>query len=177
MKIVINTEYGGFGLSEAAQKRYAELSGKTPATWYNIDRADKYLVQVVEELGDEANDLISHLEVIDIEAGTQYRINKYDGLETIEYRRLDDEWKLAKEEQTGLESHIKKTVPKTCPRCGQLSTQAFVDRYPMYNRFNDVVSKFFVCSHCGTEHFERYTLQYDGYEAIALDLPSSIKGR
>jgi hypothetical protein len=100
MKIVINTKYGGFGLSETAQRRYLELIGKDPNkwheyTWYNIDRTDKVLVQVVEELGDEANDLFSHLEIEEIEAGAHYRILNYDGLETIECRHLIDDWNLA----------------------------------------------------------------------------------
>ena len=30
MKIVINTKYGGFGLSETAQRRYLEYIGKNP---------------------------------------------------------------------------------------------------------------------------------------------------
>jgi flavin-dependent dehydrogenase len=100
MKIVINTEHSGFGLSETAQRRYLELIGKNPDdwcnyTWSNIDRTDKVLVQVVEELGDEANDLFSHLEVEEIEAGTHYRILNYDGVETVECRYLIDGWNLA----------------------------------------------------------------------------------
>ena len=100
MKIVINTKFGGFGLSEAARRRYLELIGKDPNKWqsysfYNIDRADKVLVQVVEELGDAANDLISNLEVVELAPGTQYRINCFDGEETLECRYLTDGWMLA----------------------------------------------------------------------------------
>lgn len=101
MKIVINTEFGGFGLSESAQRRYLELIGKNPDDyykfrhWHDLDRTDKALVQVVEELGNDANDLISDLEVVELDPGTQYRINSFDGKETLECRYLTDGWMLA----------------------------------------------------------------------------------
>lgn len=101
MKIVINTEHGGFGLSESAQRRYMELIGKNPDDyykfkhWYELDRTDKALVQAVEELGESANDLISHLEVVELDPGTQYRISSFDGKETLECRYLTDDWMLA----------------------------------------------------------------------------------
>lgn len=96
MKIVINTEYGGFGLSESAIERYVELTGKRRKSWYDIPRTDKYLIQVVEELGKEACDLFSHLEIEDIKKGTLYRIVSNDGLETIECKDPDEGWHLAK---------------------------------------------------------------------------------
>lgn len=68
VKIVYNTCYGGFGLSPRAIKRYAELKGIDP----------------VQELRDLANGPYAQLKIIDIEAGTKYRIEEYDGLEEIE---------------------------------------------------------------------------------------------
>lgn len=111
-KIVYNACYGGFGLSEAALRRYAELKGwefKTHqydehnARHYMIDnegneideddlndRADPVLVQVVEELGDAADTLYSNLVIRELPAGTKYRIEEYDGSESVvtidEYR-------------------------------------------------------------------------------------------
>ena len=95
MKVVINTCYGGFGLSEAAKERYLELSGQRPISWFDLKRNDKYLVQVVEELREEANGSYSFLKVVDIEPGRWYRIEEYDGYEDIRYRDLDDGWLLA----------------------------------------------------------------------------------
>jgi len=50
---------------------------------YTIDRTDPILVQVVEELKEEANDSCSKLKVIDIPDNIEYEIDEYDGLETI----------------------------------------------------------------------------------------------
>jgi hypothetical protein len=60
----------------------------------DIDRTDPVLVEVVEELGEKANGFAANLEVIDIPKGTLYRIDEYDGLESIE---TADEinWKVA----------------------------------------------------------------------------------
>jgi len=98
MRLVINQCFGGFDLSKAAKKRYTELSGNMPKDWDNLERNDKYLVQVVEELGEEASTFLSDLAVVDVMNGALYRINYYDGLETIEYKPSDEGWRLAQED-------------------------------------------------------------------------------
>ena len=97
MKVVINECHGCFSLSEAARKRYLELAGCRPDNWFDMNRADRYLVQVVEELGIDANGPCAFLRVHDIEAGRWFRINEYDGMETLQYRDMDDYWILATE--------------------------------------------------------------------------------
>ena len=82
-KVVINNCYGGFGLSERAVQRYEELSGKAfPEMSWDVSRHDTVLVQVVEELGDESNGENAALTVEEI-PGNRYRIEEYDGIETI----------------------------------------------------------------------------------------------
>ena len=49
----------------------------------NIDRTDLALVQVVEELKEEANTSCSELKVVDIPDNIEYEIDNYDGLESI----------------------------------------------------------------------------------------------
>ena len=83
MKIVINSCYGGFGLSEEALKLYNERA-ETKIEWdWDIPRNDPILVQVVEELGKEANDMCAYLEVIEIPDDVNWYIEEYDGLEHI----------------------------------------------------------------------------------------------
>lgn len=135
MKVVINTCYGGFGLSLAGLKRYYEIkfperrlylykrdfstdtytkvSEDEYNIWdidifdedfgttfkandidykvfndhfvfsHNIKRTDPALIQVVEELGKEANGDYAELTVVDI-ISNKYRICEYDGTEWIE---------------------------------------------------------------------------------------------
>jgi hypothetical protein len=129
-KIVVNDKYGGFGLSEAAVRRYFEIKGQKiwvedhrlydqvwlvppdervkelPGEWHdhplsvrqeynrlygeqtwrdrNVDRTDPILVQVVEELGEAAAGRHADLIIEELPKGTLYRINEYDGLESIE---------------------------------------------------------------------------------------------
>jgi hypothetical protein len=110
-KIVYNKCYGGFGLSDKAIRRYAELKGITiypegerhsiiywtvpinerKKIWdeaqvfchYDIERDDWALVQVVEELGDEANGECAELRIEEVPDGTAYDIDDYDGNETV----------------------------------------------------------------------------------------------
>jgi hypothetical protein len=108
MDIVINRCFGGFGLSEAAGKRYGELTGKIvippydrhrddsqyftedgkykPGVVYcgNMARNDPALVQVVRELGKLANTRFSELAVVTIPDGVDWEISDYDGVETIQ---------------------------------------------------------------------------------------------
>ena len=127
MKIVINACHGGFGLSEKAVMRYAELKGLTlyperkplytthwlvPEgaredqtnfhTWpleerrasnarlakqtldeCAIPRDDPALVQVVEELGDDASGRFSSLAIVKIPDGVAWQIEEHDGYEHV----------------------------------------------------------------------------------------------
>ena len=110
-KIVYSACFGGFGLSKQAMYRYAEIKGLSVVddeygfnyiltsegkrlSDDNIRRDDPALVQVVEELGDEANTRFSELRVVDLPAGTKYRIEEYDGYESIETED-DIRWSVA----------------------------------------------------------------------------------
>jgi hypothetical protein len=105
MKIVINACYGGFGLSDRATRRYAELKGLKliekgsrageidfyvdevkPENYFYIrtsDRSDPVLVQVVEELGDGAGGRYAQLRVVEIPDDVKWEIEEYDGREWI----------------------------------------------------------------------------------------------
>lgn len=79
-KIVINTCYGGFGLSSEAIE-WLESRGANDT--YELSRHDPLLVECVETLGEKANSPYSRLAVIEIE-GNLYRVEEYDGKEWIE---------------------------------------------------------------------------------------------
>ena len=98
-KVVINSFFGDFGLSNEAMDRLVELGyeltvnpyykphEKSIFTYkyyqpYSINRTDPTLIQVVEELGERANGDCANLEVVEVEG--LYYITDYDGLESIE---------------------------------------------------------------------------------------------
>jgi len=92
-KIVYNTCWGGFGLSKAAWERYVELGGMAESQ-YDVSRTDPILVQVVEELGADADGEYAELAIADVPAGTKYRIDEYDGVESV--MTIDDyDWSIA----------------------------------------------------------------------------------
>ena len=78
-KVVINSGYGGFGLSPQARQMYTELTGQKFDRW-EVPRHDPALVQVVEELGQAANATAASLQVVTVE-GNRYWIEEYDGCE------------------------------------------------------------------------------------------------
>lgn len=84
-KIVINRCYGGYGLSDEAEQRYKELAGITDPDWgyWDADRDDPYLVQVVEEMGEAADGNFANLMVVEIPADVNWEISEYDGIEHI----------------------------------------------------------------------------------------------
>ena len=96
MKVVINSSYGGFDLSQEAIKyigmksRDDYLSTKKPritedelwSSW-KIERHDPKLVDVVEKLGTKSWGFCAQLKVVEIPNGTDYYIYDYDGMETI----------------------------------------------------------------------------------------------
>jgi hypothetical protein len=84
-RIVINTCYGGFGLSNLAEKRYKELAGITAADWsyYQIERDDPYLVKIVRELGMSANGDHANLKIVEVPADVDWHVTEYDGNEWV----------------------------------------------------------------------------------------------
>lgn len=124
-KIVISLGFGGFVLSDKGIKRYAEIKGITlfeekfnghsvfltkPLSEigdepffrhkFNVDsieRTDPALVQMIEELGDEAADNyhpLAAFEIVTLPKGTKYRIQEYDGDEWVETEN-DIVWSIA----------------------------------------------------------------------------------
>jgi hypothetical protein len=110
-KIVYNGCFGGFGLSSSALRRYLEIKGipfteeeseysfrdvrfrigtsvtGDPEYFYDFqieDRTDPILVQVVEELGYASNGSCADLCIRELEPGTKYRLQEYDGSEWVE---------------------------------------------------------------------------------------------
>lgn len=91
MKVVKNTCYGAFNLSNAALNRLSELTGDSVEACkekfvYTFDiavRSNPVLVQVVEELGEEAETSGSLLQVVEVPNGTKCHIEDYDGMERV----------------------------------------------------------------------------------------------
>lgn len=105
MKVVINSCYGGYGLSETAMLKYAEIKGikiyikkyKSMTFYYTtetfeeesflsedkIDRNDPALVETVEILGEEANGDFAKLKVVEIPDDIEWTIEEYDGIEHV----------------------------------------------------------------------------------------------
>jgi hypothetical protein len=81
MKIVINREFGGFGLSEDALEEYCERKGIVDILLHQIPRDDPILVEVVEEMGSSANGSYSALKVVEVPDEVDWVIDEYDGLE------------------------------------------------------------------------------------------------
>ena len=86
-KVVINTCWGGFGLSKAAEARYNEIASELGMdeidSVYDLSRHCPILIQVVEELGDAASDDFAELCIVQI-PGNRYKVREYDGAESIE---------------------------------------------------------------------------------------------
>jgi hypothetical protein len=104
-KIVINTCYGGFGLSDEAMERVLDLKQITyyketdknfvffytkaqnennqMISEYEFERDDPALVQAVEELKEKANGPHADLKVVSIPDDVQWYVHEYDGAESI----------------------------------------------------------------------------------------------
>ena len=106
--IVINTKYGGFSLSKEARLLYLEragiaytlVSGPDRHTeslygpqvevngniWRDNDiaRDDPILVDVVRQLGRQADGSHAILKIVEVPAGVKWNVAEYDGLEWVE---------------------------------------------------------------------------------------------
>jgi hypothetical protein len=83
MKIVINDCYGGFGLSKEALALYNERSGTVVTYDIEIKRNDPILVEIVEQLGEDAGHRFAQLKVVEIPDDVVWEIEEYDGNEWI----------------------------------------------------------------------------------------------
>ena len=87
--IMYNTCYGGFSLSEATITEYnRRKSPDTPklnAMGLHIDRTDPLMIQIIWEMGKQANGMCSdiHLDHIPPQYKNNYYIQEYDGTETV----------------------------------------------------------------------------------------------
>jgi len=85
-KIAINTDFGGFGLSDEAIDLYkvlTEIPASTDIYYWEIPRDDPVLIQVIEQLGEKANTRYSSLKVIEIPDDVEWHIHEYDGMEHV----------------------------------------------------------------------------------------------
>lgn len=85
-KIAINTEFGGFSLSDEAIDLYKILTGIPPVEdvkYWEIARDNVVLVQIIEQLGDRANSRYSELKIIEIPDDVEWHIHEYDGIEWV----------------------------------------------------------------------------------------------
>jgi hypothetical protein len=109
MKVVINSCFGGFGLSDAA---FEELLNRKGVAWekikdkYDLDvyykaghvgdddyylsyrqltvyRGDPDLVAIVEQFGKDVNTPYSSLKIVDVPDDVEWTLEEYDGLEHI----------------------------------------------------------------------------------------------
>ena len=84
-KVVINTCFGGFGLSKLAEATIAERKGikVEDVHYYDLERDDADLVAVVEGLGEKANGDYASLKVVEIPDNIVWFVEEYDGSEHI----------------------------------------------------------------------------------------------
>ena len=84
MKVVINTCFGGFGLSQEAY-RFMGIEWDDFGYKFSGDekRCDPKLVECVERLGEAASGSFAELKVIEIPDGVEFEICEYDGLEHV----------------------------------------------------------------------------------------------
>jgi hypothetical protein len=84
-KVVINTCFGGFGLSELGRVAIAERKRMKLEDFneYELPRDDYDLVVVVEGLGKLVNDKHAALKVVEIPTDVEWDIGEYDGVEHV----------------------------------------------------------------------------------------------
>lgn len=90
-KVVINTCFGIFLLSRKAEDWLNTNYNIKPSEYIDLARHDLRLIECVETLGSEANGQFSELTVVKI-PGNKYKIEEYDGLESIITPEMDFNW-------------------------------------------------------------------------------------
>jgi len=87
--MLLNVCYGGYGFSKKATQMYKERkSVKTNSYLFGLPRCDPISIQIVRELGQEANGDCSDLRIVEIykELEDYVRVDEYDGTESFSYQ-------------------------------------------------------------------------------------------
>lgn len=90
-RVVINSCYGGFGLSDEAEdlyRRYSKQDDIDHVYFKDASRADPTLIRVIEEIGcDAASKSHSKLKIITVPDDVEFwKIMEYDGMEWVAER-------------------------------------------------------------------------------------------
>jgi hypothetical protein len=87
MKVVINTRFGGFGLSDAGEaeitRRDRTLAGGRYPIYWDIDRTNPALVQMIEEDAVLYSGSSALLRVVEVPDDVEWHIHDYDGREHV----------------------------------------------------------------------------------------------
>ncbi len=85
MKVVINSCYGGFGLSKEAYKELGLAWDNYGYEYSDYEkRNDPKLVEVIEKLGEVASGDCANLRIVEIPDNINWTITDYDGFESVE---------------------------------------------------------------------------------------------
>lgn len=119
IEVMYNDAYGGFGFSEKALKMYCEkkrIEYDSNNKWFTIKMSDKIdrhdidMLEIVKELGSEANGSHCKIKIEKIPAKYKetYKISEYDGLETVDEFPYETELELKIKKLTEENSLLKK---------------------------------------------------------------------
>jgi hypothetical protein len=88
IKVVINSCFGGFGLSDAALDEYKVRKDITDPDfyYYDIPRDCPVLVAMIEEQGTAVNGGFADLRIVEIPDDVDWYIEEYDGNEHVAER-------------------------------------------------------------------------------------------
>ena len=110
MKVVINTCFGGFSLSEEATDMLIKLTKNEEIRYYELERHCPILIEVIETLGEQADGMFAELKVVEIPDNVKYSIHEYDGSENIQETwievTIDELQKGLSEEQLALSKQV-----------------------------------------------------------------------
>jgi hypothetical protein len=83
VKVVINTCWGGFGVSDSGSIEYNRRTGVYLGSDWDISRTDPTLVAMVEEDSKLYSGRSADLRVVEVPADVDWEIKDYDGQEHV----------------------------------------------------------------------------------------------
>jgi hypothetical protein len=82
IRVVINSNIGGFGLSEDAFTWLENNGMPSPRNIWEMPRHHPLLIKCVEDLGEAVNSIYSKIQIVTIE-GNRYKIVNWNGNEKV----------------------------------------------------------------------------------------------